>query len=56
MGTGISAKSSERDIREELTESELSSVTGGKGAGAGKVTLKLFSITKHYDQASPMLL
>ena len=56
MGTGISAKSSERDIQEELTESELSSVTGGKGKGAGKVTFNPFSITKHYDKASPILL
>ena len=55
MGTDISAKSSERDIREELTESELSSVTGGKGSGAGKVTFNPFSITKHYDKASPTL-
>lgn len=56
MDTGISAKSSERDFREELTESELASVTGGKGKGAGKVTLSPFLITKHYDKASPVLL
>lgn len=56
MGTAISAKSSERDVREELTESELASVTGGKTAGTGKVRLSTLSFTKHYDKASPILL
>jgi type VI protein secretion system component Hcp len=48
------AESSERDRQAaELTEIELSNVTGG--AGAGKVTFHLFSITKHVDKASPVL-
>ena len=55
MSTDISAKSSDRVIREELTESELSTVTGGKSAGTGKVRLNSFSLAKHYDKASPIL-
>jgi type VI protein secretion system component Hcp len=41
----------------ELTEVELSKVTGGgaSGADAGKVTLSPFSITKTIDKASPLL-
>jgi type VI protein secretion system component Hcp len=41
----------------ELTEIELSEVTGGKskGGSAGKVTIKPFVFTKLYDKASPIL-
>ena len=43
----------------ELTEIELSQVTGGgsstSGADAGKATLSPFSITKTIDKASPLL-
>ncbi|HZM28708.1 MAG TPA: type VI secretion system tube protein Hcp [Gemmatimonadales bacterium] len=41
----------------ELTEVELSHVTGGgsSGADAGKVTFNPFSITKTIDKASPVL-
>ena len=53
------AESRERDDQTAaLTEFELSEVTGGSqssGAGAGKVTFNLFSITKKVDVASPQL-
>jgi type VI protein secretion system component Hcp len=41
----------------ELTEVELSHVTGGGSStsGAGKATLDPFSITKTIDKASPLL-
>jgi hypothetical protein len=41
----------------ELTEVELSLVTGGGSSGtdAGKVTLNAFSIAKTIDKASPLL-
>lgn len=50
----LSTRSSERNRREELTESELSNVTGGK-SGTGKVAYKDFPITKKVDCASPAL-
>jgi type VI protein secretion system component Hcp len=45
----------------ELSDQQLDQVTGGKGsqstgAGAGKVSFNPFTITKHVDKASPMLL
>lgn len=57
MSTIINAKSCERN-RHELTEAELANVSGGgnPGAGAGKVTFNPFSITRHIDKASPVLL
>jgi len=45
-------QSSDRVRREELTESELTNVSGGK-SGTGKVTFKEFSITKRIDVAMP---
>ena len=52
----VSAKSSERDHQQELTEAELAGVNGGStGAGAGKVTFNPFSITKRLDKASTTL-
>jgi type VI protein secretion system component Hcp len=60
MTTAINpAESCERDHQTaELTEFELFEVTGGSqssGAGAGKVTINRFQITKRIDAASPKL-
>ena len=54
----VSTKSCKQDRREELTESELSNVSGGggkTGARAGNVTYNSISITKHIDTASTNL-
>jgi bacteriocin-like protein len=54
----VSTKSRKQDRREELTESELSNVSGGGGktsARAGNVTYNSISITKHIDAASTNL-
>lgn len=53
---GVTA--SDRDHRPELTEAELAGVSGGgkSGAGTSKVSLHSFTITKHFDKASPVLL
>jgi hypothetical protein len=63
MTTPINASPRERreNRAEELTEVELSKVTGGSlnlgsqssGAGAGKVTFNPFSITRKIDAVSP---
>jgi hypothetical protein len=58
MTTTINASAREqRDNQtDELTEVELSKVTGGSqssGAGAGKITFNPFSITRKTDGASP---
>jgi type VI protein secretion system component Hcp len=61
MSTAIKALTArERENQpRELTEVELSHVTGGgsstSGARAGKATLDPFSITKTIDKASPLL-
>jgi len=61
MSTAIKAPTArERENQpRELTELELSQVTGGgsstSGADAGKVTLSPPSITKTIDKASPLL-
>jgi type VI protein secretion system component Hcp len=56
MTTEINAKTAcEREIR-ELTEVELSQVTGGSDLnGSGKVAHIDFVITKMLDKASPVL-
>ncbi len=52
MTTTIHSAECERDrLAAELTDIELSEVTGGKG----KVTIKPFVFVKHYDKASPIL-
>jgi type VI protein secretion system component Hcp len=57
MTTEINAKvAREREIR-ELTEVELSEVTGGSDPnGSGRVAHTEFVITKTIDKASPVLL
>jgi type VI protein secretion system component Hcp len=59
MTTTINASAREqRDNQtDELTEVELSKVTGGSqssGAGAGKIEFNPFSFTRKIDAASPI--
>jgi type VI protein secretion system component Hcp len=55
MTTTINRAECVRDrLAAELTDIELSEVTGGKGKG-GKVTMKPFVFVKLYDKASPIL-
>ena len=59
MTTAIKAPTACENQPRELTEVELSQVTGGdsstSGAHAGKASLNPFSITKTIDKASPLL-